>query len=218
MWPHKKYILRSLRILKLSILAIYRQEGELLKREQANELWTELFARTGNQWLPVLTGSMSPLIRPRDSVLVTHASENQLCIGDIIVFHRGENLIVHRVINKRQNVLGTIFQERGDHSPFYRQVSGRDVVGKVIAVKRGEKILGLSSTYFRLTSYILGCLSYGYTVVINSFRFSKRKNLRRTDRYLSILLLALFNFLARAFILDLPTIVIPLVKSQPHLK
>lgn len=137
----------------------------MIKRAQANELWTGLFNKKGSQWLPVLTGSMSPLIHAGDQVLVARIIPEKVCTGDIVVFRRGDYIIVHRALRKRETARGIRFKEKGDGTYSSRSFFADDLIGKVIAVRRGDKILGLNSPCGRLASFALGVWSYGTSPV-----------------------------------------------------
>lgn len=71
-----------------------------INRAVANELWVQLCAARGTCWLPVLTDSMMPLLQPGDQVQVSRIVAEEIRFGDIVVFRRGDDLIVHRVLKK----------------------------------------------------------------------------------------------------------------------
>lgn len=60
----------------------------------------------------VLTGSMEPLIKPGDVVIMKRVDPEEIAIGDIIQFHETSYDIVHRVIDIKDSQ----FQTKGDNN------------------------------------------------------------------------------------------------------
>jgi len=115
-----------------------------VSRAVANDLWLELLERNGKGWLPVLTSSMAPLIRPGDEVLVSRSTPRDVCFGDIVVFRRNNDLIVHRAPGTRRRGEDTMLLEKGDTGMDLSPVSASSVVGRVISVRRHGKPINLS--------------------------------------------------------------------------
>lgn len=64
------------------------------------------------------TGSMLPTLgKGVNGISVVPESESDINVGDIVSFRQGDNLIVHRVIEKGVDEHGTYFITRGDNSP-----------------------------------------------------------------------------------------------------
>jgi signal peptidase I len=65
------------------------------------------------------TGSMKPVLDERSKgIRIRPSNESQIHIGDIISFRRKDILIVHRVIEKGEDNLGTYFVTKGDNNEF----------------------------------------------------------------------------------------------------
>jgi signal peptidase I len=165
--------------------------------ESANELWYELFLRKGKGWLPVLTGSMAPLIHPGNQVLVGSVPGDEISFGDIIVFKRNESLYVHRVINKRRTPSGLRFVEKGDATYYYGLVNANQVIGRVTAVRGRQRTFDLASPISKFTTVILTAWFCVNTLVITPLAFSKRRKFRRPGHFLRRLSLRCSGILVR---------------------
>ena len=103
--------------------------------------------RTENPILAVASGSMEPVLYAGDLILIEgiqnaddiHAATKDADQpGDIIVFHRFDELIVHRAVEKKDNEDGTYsFVTWGDNNgwPDGREVQESDIVGRYLGVK-----------------------------------------------------------------------------------
>jgi signal peptidase I len=126
-----------------------------IDRAMANELWTELCAAKGACWLPVLTDSMSPLIRPGDRVRVSRVAPGEVRFGDIVVYKRDDDLIVHRVLKRWRTAEGVYFSEKGDAGSVYGLVNGESIVGRVIGLKKGTRTYDLELPPGRTANLII---------------------------------------------------------------
>jgi len=169
-----------------------------INRAQANELWVELFAVKGKGWLSMLTGSMSPLLRAGDEVLVSKVTLDQLHSGDIVVFWRNSDLVVHRILKRWHTADGIFFSEKGDGTYTHSLVSAEKVIGRVIAVKGNGKFLNLNSSFGRLSNQVLSVWFYPTAAIVTALRSSTSKNIRRASTVLSILFLSATNVIIRS--------------------
>lgn len=66
--------------------------------------------------LPVLTGSMQPMIDPGDLVVTTPKPVREVRSGDVIVFHPpgDDDLVVHRVVDVSKGASGPTIRTKGD--------------------------------------------------------------------------------------------------------
>jgi signal peptidase I len=82
------------------------------------------------------TGSMRPVLdHNSNGIRVVPKSEDDINVGDIISFRRGNSLIVHRVIEKGTDNEGTYFITKGDNNAFHDGiVRMEDIETKTIAV------------------------------------------------------------------------------------
>ncbi|MBN2158532.1 MAG: hypothetical protein JW807_03980 [Spirochaetes bacterium] len=87
--------------------------------------------------LPVLSGSMSPLITPGSTIRIRSISAGELLVGDIIVFNEKNSLTTHRLL-ARIPPWGTAFlYQKGDANRFGSWIRGSRVVGVVDAIRDG---------------------------------------------------------------------------------
>jgi len=139
-------------------------------RAMANELWTELCTIKGACWLPVLTDSMAPLIRPGDQVKVSRVAPGEVRFGDILVFKRNNDLIVHRVLKRWRAPEGNYFSEKGDAGSVYGLVNGDSIVGRVIGLKKGTRTYDLDLPPGRIANLSIAAWCKITAAVINRLK------------------------------------------------
>jgi len=82
------------------------------------------------------SNSMEPMIgKGANGIVVKPGSEEDVKVGDIITFKRGDKLIVHRVIEKGSDAGGVYFITKGDNVDF--------VDGKVRFNEIEHKLIGI---------------------------------------------------------------------------
>ena len=106
-------------------------------------LWSDLHHQKQKLWLPVLSGSMLPLLRIGDRVLVESVSPENIKFGDIIVFKHLDKLVVHRVIKKYDDGSRS-FLQKGDNASIAEIVISENIIGRVTSVQRGTKVISLN--------------------------------------------------------------------------
>jgi signal peptidase I len=121
-------------------------------------LWADLHHQKQELWLPVLSGSMMPLLRTGDEVLIQSVNPNNIRPGDIIVFKDPDKLIVHRVIRRYDSGSPT-FLQKGDSTTAAEIIRSEDIIGKVIAVRKGSKIICLNDGIWKVVNHILTLFS-----------------------------------------------------------
>lgn len=118
-------------------------EADPVVAQAALRLWRQ----AGNQhFWPIAGQSMLPLLRAGDEILVDHRAT---CLhpGQIIAFVRHGRLIAHRLLR----IEGPILLTKGDNCPAYDPpVSTAAVMGRVIAVRRGQRLRRLDTPLWRL--------------------------------------------------------------------
>ena len=122
------------------------------------DLWADLHHQKQESWLPVLSGSMMPLLRIGDYVLVQSANPDSIRPGDIIVFKGRDRLIVHRVIRRYDNG-SPAFLQKGDSTTAAEIIRSEDVIGRVIAVRKGTKIIRLNEGIWKVINCALTLFS-----------------------------------------------------------
>lgn len=84
----------------------------------------------------IATGSMEPMIKPGDVILVRKFDGNNVNLGDVIQFKRDNILISHRIIQVVEDKNGKSYRTKGDNNsvPDGDIVKLEQVKGKVIKV------------------------------------------------------------------------------------
>ena len=123
----------------------------------ANDLVLDVSSPAANFRLEVISGSMSPFLRPGDKLVVQQSPPEAFRIGDLVVVCRKCEFITHRLVSIRENEWYT----KGDRSrildpPF----SGNTIVGKVIQIDRTGGSVNLQTNYWRFMNSLLGRISW----------------------------------------------------------
>lgn len=106
--------------------------------------------------LEIATDSMMPLIRPTDKVTIKGCSAGDIRRGDIILFNRNNQLYIHRLLIKKQDV----FITKGDKVLTLDQpVKLNHFMGRVIKIERHSKILDLEKQPWVIINKFLYYLS-----------------------------------------------------------
>lgn len=130
----------------------------------------------------IISNSMSPFLKIGDEVLLKNITPEDLRIGDIIVYQMNGHLFSHRYINiikKEGRILGLIF--KGDNSLDFDGylVFNNKLLGKVIAIKRENRLINLSHFPWRKINLLIGILSFSQGSVIKFCRYFKHKLLKK---------------------------------------
>jgi hypothetical protein len=83
------------------------------------------------------TGSMKPVLDENSNgIRIVPSTENDIHVGDIISYQNGENLIIHRVVERGKDSNGTYFILKGDNNPVDDggKVRFKDIKYKTIAM------------------------------------------------------------------------------------
>jgi signal peptidase I len=106
-------------------------------------------------YIPITGRSMFPLIRNGDQVLVAHGCAG-IRRGEVIVFRHDGKLIAHRVLRISKNEAGHAFLTKGDNVlQFDPPLRANEIVGRVLAIKRGEQQISLDTTIWRITGLFI---------------------------------------------------------------
>ena len=120
-----------------------------MNKESGERHWCDFIkeeiARGKEVTLQIATGSMRPLIRPKDSVIVKGGKVSGLQSGDIILFERNTRLYVHRLLIKQYHNGEVILLSKGDNTLVMdKSISAEQFLGKVVKVKRNQKVINLA--------------------------------------------------------------------------
>jgi signal peptidase I len=127
--------------------------------ELLNELWEELFLKTGKLWGRTSSGSMRPLIPANSRVLVERIGPDQIRFGDIALFRSGKRLVIHRVLGKRREQGELTFLQKGDYNAEAGFIPAAAILGRVWAVERNDAEVYLLSGRWRAIQIALACYS-----------------------------------------------------------
>lgn len=119
--------------------------------------------------------SMLPLIAPGSMVSIEHLPAEKIKLGEIIAFRRSSHLVVHRVLKEYHHQGNLFFLEKGDSNLRAGIVEEKNVLGKIVKVKRGRKPITLDTYTWRLINYLVA--RYGLMINYAFKRFySVREN------------------------------------------
>jgi len=121
----------------------------------------EVWGQAGEQHLLPITGnSMLPFLREGDYVLLSHGRAG-VRRGDLVVFRQGEGLVAHRVLRIVSGDDTTTFMTKGDHATrFDPPLNASEVLGRVLAIKRGRQYMRLDTTTWRMINWSIAILSW----------------------------------------------------------
>jgi signal peptidase I len=123
----------------------------------ANDLVLDPSSPAANIRLEVISGSMSPFLRPGDKVVIQQTQPGTLRIGDLVVARRKGEFITHRLVCIGKNEWYT----KGDRCRYLDPpLSADSFVGKVIEIDRMGRCTDLQTNYWRLTNSLLGRLNW----------------------------------------------------------
>ncbi len=110
--------------------------------------------------LEVCSNSMEPTINAGD-VISVHLSESLAYRrGNIVIFLRGDDVIVHRIIKKKRLNNEIVFCEKGDNACYWTWIAEKDLLGYVVSIADKNNIIKVTEGQFRLNNYIMGFLGW----------------------------------------------------------
>lgn len=125
------------------------------------EIWHDSFAKSGKAWLKVTTGSMEPLVKPGEMILIQKVQPRSINFGDIVVFEAHGLFVAHRVIKKYISNRRMFFLQKGDNGGQAMEIPEEGVIGKVIAIEKiNGQVLRTDRGIGRYINYLLSCLFY----------------------------------------------------------
>jgi signal peptidase I len=91
------------------------------------------FADGKNVILPILSGSMNPVLPPGGIVQIESAAWENCKPGDIIVFLEGKRMLAHRYLFRLRIGRRRWIYQKGDANMFGQMIRGEQVVGIIDA-------------------------------------------------------------------------------------
>lgn len=131
-------------------------DNDQLKSGAIAALWEDLYKKKQKSWLTILSGSMMPLLQIGDKALIHTVKRAEIRVGDVILFKTGDKLVIHRVIHRYNSFS---FLQKGDNTTIAEIVNSKDVIGKVIAIRKGTKILYLNKGFGKFINQMLTAFS-----------------------------------------------------------
>lgn len=104
----------------LLVMAIFSMVTVISAKKDPNKI-PSIF---GLKPMSVLTGSMTPALKPGDMIFAKETAPEDIKVGDIITFKKGAILITHRVESIEENSGEIAFKTKGDAN----NVSDKDLV------------------------------------------------------------------------------------------
>lgn len=133
-----------------------------LSDEFLKDLWQDSFAKNGKAWLRVTTGSMEPLIKPGELILIKKKIRPEsINFGDLIVFEADGFFVAHRVIKKYFSDGKIFFLQKGDKGGQAMEIPEEWIIGKVVAIEKIKgSLIRTDKGSGRYINYLFGGLSY----------------------------------------------------------
>lgn len=114
----------------------------------------------GRACLRVSGNSMWPWIRPGDTLLIVSETPGRLRVGEVVLVSRAGAFCAHRVVGTLRKAGQLFLVTQGDGFPEPDvPVLGDEVLGRVVAIKRGRRWIKLTSLPRRLLGRIQAALS-----------------------------------------------------------
>jgi len=108
--------------------------------------------------LEVCSDSMQPILNVDDFVSLRLSGTVEYQTGDMVVFERGKDLVVHRIV-KQKTIRGeAFFCEKGDNACCWSWIARKDILGRVVAIADKNNLEKMSPSQFRLHNRLLGFL------------------------------------------------------------
>jgi signal peptidase I len=114
----------------------------------------------GEHFIPITGCSMLPLIQDGDQVLVSHGCAG-VQPGDVVLFQQKGTLVAHRVMRIQYSEAGQVFITKGDNGlHFDPSVNADEIVGRVLAVKRGHRVMSLDTPFWRIVGWLVAVVTW----------------------------------------------------------
>jgi hypothetical protein len=127
---------------------------------------------------------MLPLINPGEQVAVRLTDPHRLKRGDLFAFETGENITVHRFVNKKFDGLWW-FCEVGDSAADWGWVQEGRVLGMVLSVRGPDRFLDMESRPWVWINSIFGfAISLSVALCENLGRSGSRPSWQQGARVL----------------------------------
>ena len=136
-------------------------------------------------WFRVASGSMHPILRIGEQVRIEPTTAEQVQVGEIAAFETGEGLVIHRIVQQRQEVSGIQLLEMSDAHFRAERVASSAVVGRVVAIHQGHAIIDLQRPLAQKCGQVTARLRYRLYTMRSSSKLTRliiRKSARLVAR------------------------------------
>ncbi|MCF8256631.1 MAG: hypothetical protein K9J06_03710 [Flavobacteriales bacterium] len=120
------------------------EADKVLNTEETFGLGGQMLAEGRTVKLRLGGYSMWPFLLPGDVATIAPVKADEVLLGDVLVFDRGDRWIAHRLISKETKGKNHVLRTRGDScinedAPFKEE----KLRGKVVEVQRGRRVFRL---------------------------------------------------------------------------
>ena len=134
----------------------------------------------------IVSGSMEPIIKVRDAVVIRRVPEEDIAVGDVVTYQSRDDafygiLVTHRVVNIKEENGKKVYITKGDHNLTVDRlpISGDQIYGKVVMriPKIGYIKFFLVSSYGWIIAIVipsLGIIIYDIMKIIKNVRNNKK--------------------------------------------
>jgi signal peptidase I len=106
--------------------------------------------------LKTFGSSMRPVIHGGEWIAVRRALEAEIQVGDIIIYQASRTFVAHRVIQRREQAGQVYFRIKGDaHLVSEGMVTAGQIVARVVALKKGSRVINLEQPGWRRVNRII---------------------------------------------------------------
>lgn len=127
----------------------------------------------------IVTGSMEPVIKPKDAVLIRRVEADDIQVGDVVTYLSNDEaypgiLVTHRVVNINENNGKKIYYTKGDYNETIDRmpIDDSQIYGKVVMriPKVGYIKYFLISSYGWIIAVVIPCLGIIIYDIIKMFK------------------------------------------------
>ncbi len=128
-----------------------------VERKHILEIWKQAGKKVT---LDVCSNSMEPAIKVGDFISLHMSASVEYKPGDIVVFLRGDDIVVHRLIKKKSINGEFLFCEKGDNVCAWTWIAEKKLLGRVASIVDKNKIEKVPQRQFILNNRIMGFLGW----------------------------------------------------------
>lgn len=120
------------------------------------DMWREVCSKGTTLRFKVSSGSMLPLLDVGDVIKVCRVEPSVVCVGDLVAFQDGNDIIVHRIIAKKSSHNKLIFRHRGENAVSSGFFEGKNLIGRIISVEKEGREISLETLWHKINNKAVG--------------------------------------------------------------